>query len=123
MIARAAGLVLPWHRARRIAEPIADIDVRAMAARYRPSAAAILQGVIPARLKPRRHRSVRVALAVPLIEVVAVAARRWMAATAVPDFLGQAILGQAFLVQVFMGQDSLGQGGTFVLRVGRHSQL
>jgi hypothetical protein len=88
VIALAAFLKPPWHRARRITEPIANIDVRAMTALYRLSAAAVLQRVIPARLKLRRNHPVRVAHAVPLIEVVAVAARRRMAVTAVLDFLG-----------------------------------
>ena len=94
MIARTAFLILQWHRARRVAEPIANIAVGTMTAGYWPTAAAIFQGIIPARLKPRRHRSVRVALVVPLIEIVAVAARRRMAVTAVPDFLGQDFLSQ-----------------------------
>ena len=113
VIARAAVLIRPWHRARRVAEPIANIAVGAVAARHRSPAAAVLQGIIPARLKPRRHRPVRVALAVALIEIVAVAARRRMAVTAVPDFLGQ----------YFLGQDFLDRGDAFVQRVGRHSQL
>src|SRR5438445_7849573 len=108
VIARAAFLILPWHRARRVAEPVANIDVCAVTAWDRPPAAAILQGIIPARLKPRRHRPVRVALAVPLIEIVAVAARRRLAMTAVPDFLGQ---------------DFLDQGRAFVQRMGWYSQL
>ena len=89
VIARAAFLIRPWHRAVRVAEPVANIAVGAMVAWYRPPAAAVLQGIIPARLKPRRHHPVRVALAVALIEIVAVAACRRMAMTAVPDFLGQ----------------------------------
>src|SRR5258708_19061236 len=86
VIARTAFLILPWHRARRVAEPIANIAVCAMTAWYRAPAAAVLQGIIPARLKPRRHRPVRVALAVPLIEIVTVAARRRLAVTAGTGF-------------------------------------
>ena len=108
VIAPAAFLIRPWHRASSVAEPVANIAVCAMTAWYRPPAAAVLEGIIPARLKPRRHRSVRVALAVPLIEIVAVAARRRMAVPAVADFLGQ---------------DFLGQRDAFVQRVGRYSQL
>src|SRR5205807_3120966 len=103
VITRAAFLILPRHRARRVAEPVANIAVRAVTAWYRPPAAAVLQGIVAARLKLRRHHPVRVALAVPLIEIVAVAARRRMAVTAVPDFLGQ--------------------GDAFVQRVGWYSQL
>jgi hypothetical protein len=77
VIAGAAFLILPRHRSVRVAEPIANIAVGAVTARYRPPAAAVLQGIIPARLKPRWHRAVRVALEVPLIEIVAVAAWRW----------------------------------------------
>jgi hypothetical protein len=88
VITRAAFLILPWHRASSVAEPVANIAVCAVTAWYRPPAAAVLQGIIAARLKPRRHHPVRVALAVPLIEIVAVAARRRMA-LAVPDFLDQ----------------------------------
>ena len=88
VIARAAFLIRPRHRARRVAEPIANIAVGAVTAWYRPPAAAVLQGIIPARLKPRRHHPVPVALAVPLIEIVAVAARRRMAVTAVAGFPG-----------------------------------
>jgi hypothetical protein len=108
VIARAAFLILPRHRSVRVAEPIANIAVGAVTAWYRPPAATVLQGIIPARLKPRRHRAVRVALAVPLIEIVAVSARRRMAVTSVPDLLGQ---------------ESLGQQDTFVQRMGRYSQL
>src|SRR3954447_13538708 len=97
VIAGAAFLILQWHRSVRVAEPVANIDVSAVTAWDRPPSAAILQGVITARLKPRRHRSVRVALAVPLIEIVTVAARRWPAVTAVADFLGQNPMGQDFL--------------------------
>src|SRR5881397_1799396 len=89
MIARATFLILPWHRAIRVAEPVANIAVCAVTAGHRPPAAAVLQGIIPARLKLRRHHPVRVALAVPLIEIVAVAAWRRTAVTAVADFLGQ----------------------------------
>jgi hypothetical protein len=103
VIAPAAFLILPWYRARRVAEPIANIDVCAVTAWDRPPAAAVLKGIIAARLKLRRHHPVRVALAVSLIDIVAVAARRWMAVTAVPDFLRQ--------------------GDAFVHRVGRYSQL
>jgi hypothetical protein len=97
VIARAAFLILPRHRAIRVAEPIANIAVCAVTAWDRPPAAAILQGVIPARLKLRRHCSVRVALVVPLIEIVAVAARGRTAVTAVPYFLDQ---GDAFVQRV-----------------------
>src|SRR6266545_5468272 len=103
VIARAAFLILPWHRACRVAEPVANIAVGAVTAWHRPPAAAVLQGIIPARLKPRRHHPVRVALAVALIEIVAVTARRRMAVTAVPDFLGQD----------FLGRDFLGRGDAF----------
>src|SRR5215212_824539 len=113
VIARAAVLIRPWHRARGVAKPIANIAVGAVTAWHRPPAATVLQGIIPARLKSRRHRPVRVALAVALIEIVAVAARRRMAMTAVPDFLGQC----------FLGQDFLNRGDAFVQGVGRHSQL
>jgi hypothetical protein len=113
VITRAAFLILPWHRPVRVAEPIANIAVGAVTAWYRPPAAAVLQGIIPTRLKPRRHRAVRVALAVPLIEIVAVSARRRMAVTTVPDFLGEDS----------MGQDSLGQRDAFVQRMGWYSQL
>jgi hypothetical protein len=97
VIALAAFLILPRYRAIRVAEPIANIAVSAVTAWDRPPAAAILQGIIPARLKLRRHRSVRVALVVPLIEIVAVAARRRTAVTAVPYFLDQ---GDAFVQRV-----------------------
>jgi hypothetical protein len=92
VITLAAFLILPRHRAIRVAEPIANIAVGAVTAWHRPPAAAVLQGIIAARLKPRRHRAVRVALVVPLIEIVAVAARRRMAATSVPNFLDQDFL-------------------------------
>jgi len=108
VIARAACLILPWHRAVRVAEPVANIDVGAVTAWYRPPAAAVLEGIIPARLKPRRYHPVPVALAVPLIEIVAVAARRRMAVTAVADFLGQ---------------DFLDREDAFVQRVGSYAQL
>src|SRR4030095_5937387 len=55
VIAGAALLILPRHRARRVAEPVANIDVCAVAAWYRPPAAAVLQGIIPARFKLRRR--------------------------------------------------------------------
>jgi hypothetical protein len=103
VIARAAFLILPWHRAVRVAEPVANIAVCAVTAWHRPPAAAVLQGIIAARLKLRRHRPVRVALAVPLIEIVAVAARRRMAVTAGPDFVDQ--------------------GRAFVQRLGRYAPL
>jgi hypothetical protein len=48
VIALAALLKTPWHCSVRITEPIANIDVGAMTARNRPSAAAVLQWVIPA---------------------------------------------------------------------------
>ncbi|MCK1517356.1 hypothetical protein IVB22_33610 [Bradyrhizobium sp. 190] len=106
VIAWAACLILPWHRTSSVAEPVANIDVCAVTAWYRPPAAAVFQGIIPARLKPRRHHPVRVALAVTIIEIVAVAAWRRMAVTAVADF---------------MGQDSLGQGDAFVQRLRRYA--
>ena len=74
-------------RCRSVTEFIANIDVGAMAAWHRSSAAAVLQGIIPARLELRRHHSVRVAHAVPAIDIVAVAARRRATVTAVLDFL------------------------------------
>src|SRR6185295_8469632 len=76
VITRATLLILPRHSARRVAETVANIDVGAMAAWHRAPSAAIFQGVIAARLKPRRHRAVRVAFAVTLIEIPAVIARR-----------------------------------------------
>ena len=97
VIALAAFLILPRYRAIRVAEPIANIAVCAVAAWDRPPAAAVLQGIIPARLKPRRHCAVRIALVVPLIEIVAVASRRRTAVTAVPYFLDQ---GDAFVQRV-----------------------
>ena len=91
VVARAAFLIRPRDRARGIAEPVANIAVGATTAGYWPPATAILQRIIPSRLILERHPSVRVAQAVPLIEIVAVAARRRTAVTAVADFLDQRI--------------------------------
>ena len=87
VIALAALLKPPRHCAVRITEPIANIGVGAMTAWYRSSAAAVLQRVIPARLELWGHHPVRVAHAVPAIDIVAVAARRRAAVTTVLDFL------------------------------------
>jgi hypothetical protein len=103
VITFAARLILPWHRAGPIAEPVANIAVCAMVAWDGSLAAAILQRIVPARLIARRHHPVRVALAVALIEIVAVAAWRRAAVTPVTDFLGW--------------------GDAYVVRVGRYAQL
>jgi len=104
VIAGAAFLILPWHRACGVAEPIANIAVGAVTARHRPPAAAVLQGIIPARLKLWRHRTVRVAFAVPFIEIVAVTAWRRMAVTAVADLLHQVFLRRDLLRQGLLSQ-------------------
>ena len=83
----AALLKAPRHCAVRITEPIANIGVGAMTAWYRSSAAAVLHRVIPARLELWGHHPVRVAHAVPAIDVVAVTTRQRTAVTAVLDFL------------------------------------
>jgi hypothetical protein len=103
VIALAALLKAPRHCACRITELIASIDVGAMAAWDGPSTAAVLQRIIPARLELRRHHPVRVAYAVPAIDIVAVAARRRAAVAMVLDFLDWGI--------------------AFVQRVSRSSQL
>lgn len=89
VIAWTAILILSWHAARRIAEPVADIEVGAVTAWYWPAAAAIFQRKIATRLKLRRYRAVWVAFAVPLIEIVTMAARRRTALAAVTDFLDE----------------------------------
>src|SRR3954454_15141974 len=57
VIARAAFLILPRHRAIRVAEPIANIAVCAVTAWDRPPAAAILQGIIPIETAEAPFRS------------------------------------------------------------------
>jgi hypothetical protein len=94
MIALPACLKLPWHRSIRITEPIANIDIRAVTARYRSPAASVFQRIIPARLKARWDHSVAIAPAITLIEIVAVAAWRRMAGAAVPNLLSE---GTAFV--------------------------
>src|SRR6476469_902442 len=92
-MALAGGLKSPRHRAGRIAKPVAHIEVRTGAAWHRLPAAAVLQGIVAARLKLRRHLAVAVAQAIPLIKIVAVAARRRMTVTPVSKLMEQRTCG------------------------------